>query len=83
MSAPLGLATEQEYDEAQDELERKAYQAGILYARLRVLRRTEPYPAPQIIIDHEQERLDVLADRVSVLFRAVVDWDVAHNPDDA
>lgn len=76
------LKTEAEYDAAQDELERKAYRAGIMYARLRALQRTKPYPAPTVIIDMVQRQLDELADRVSMLLSAMVDWDMEHMDDE-
>ena len=67
--------TPEEYDQNEQELVDRAYQAGMIYARLRKLRTLKPYPAPEAIIRHEQERLDRIADRVSELLKQTIDYE--------
>lgn len=70
-----------EYRQAEDEFDSVAHQTGVIYARLRKLRALPGYGAPQILIDHEQQRLDKLADRVIELMRTLIDYDMAHDDD--
>ncbi len=76
---PTPILTATEYEAMTDEWEQLAHQVGVLYARTRRLRQVN---APSIIIDHDQARLDRLADRLAELQRRLIDHDMAVDPDD-
>lgn len=68
--------TPEEYESKSDQLRLVTHRAGFLYARVRQFR---AHGVASVIIDHEQQRLDALADQITALTREIIDHEMEHD----